>query len=189
MQSIEGGFVGFSGTTRVGEGRLMEVAAAAWLYLQAYPTETVLTFNRMTGDVVDLNLTGTLQDVTERYAEHDQPSGKRGRPKLGVVAREITLLPRHWEWLARQPGGASVALRRLVDEARKSNTVDEASRERISAAYKFMSAMAGDLPLFEEAARMLFARRREGLVQCIAKWPADLKEEIGRFTSEIVWAS
>ena len=81
-----------------------------------------------------------------------------GRPKLGVVAREITLLPRHWEWLAQQTGGASVAIRKLVDEARRATaTTAIASASAQEAAYRFMSAMAGNLPHFEEAIRALFA--------------------------------
>lgn len=98
----------------------------------------------------------------------------RGRPRLGVTAREVTLLPRHWDWLARQPGGASAALRRLVETARKETSAADARRERRDAAYRAMRTLAGDLPGFEEAARRLFADDRTGLVSQIAPWPADV---------------
>ncbi|MFY0534142.1 DUF2239 family protein [Nannocystis pusilla] len=39
-----------------------------------------------------------------------------GRPKLGVVSREVSLLPRHWEWLERQPSGSR---RRCADSSRR----------------------------------------------------------------------
>ncbi|MFT4268468.1 MAG: DUF2239 family protein, partial [Xenophilus sp.] len=97
-----------------------------------------------------------------------------GRPRLGVVAREVTLLPRHWDWLSRQPGGASVALRRLIDEARHSYAERDALRAAREAAYRFMTVMAGDLPGFEEAARALFAGERERFLARIEGWPGDV---------------
>jgi len=97
----------------------------------------------------------------------------RGRPKLGVTAREVTLLPRHWDWLATQPGGASVALRRLVETARRS----DAARARAAqeAAYRFINAIAGNLPEHEEALRALFANDLDGFAQRIAAWPVDVR--------------
>ena len=74
-----------------------------------------------------------------------------------MVAREVTLLPRHWEWLAQQSGGASVALRRLVDQARRGTEDKDRIRRAQEAAYRFMSAMAGNRPNFEDAIRALFA--------------------------------
>jgi hypothetical protein len=95
-----------------------------------------------------------------------------------VVAREVTLLPRHWEWLNAQPGGASVALRKLVEHARRTNGEAERQRAARDAAYRFMSAMAGDLPHFEEAARALFAEDRRAFVGLIAAWPADIRDHV-----------
>ncbi len=106
-------------------------------------------------------------------AADGEPRG-RGRPKLGVVAREVTLLPRHWDWLATQAGGASVALRKLVEQARRADTDDTARRHE--RAYHFMSALAGDLPGFEEALRALFANDRARLEVLLAHWPADVRE-------------
>lgn len=89
-----------------------------------------------------------------------------------MTAREITLLPRHWEWLARQPSGASVALRKLVEEAMRSPGAEKRARQE--AAYRFMGVMAGDRPGFEEAARALFAGDAEGFAEHTAGWPADI---------------
>ena len=114
---------------------------------------------------------------TAEAASPSEPRG-RGRPKLGVVAREVTLLPRHWEWLNAQPGGASVALRKLVEQARRANGDADRQRAARDAAYHFMSAIAGNLPNFEEAARALFADDRRTLVERIAAWPADIRDHV-----------
>jgi hypothetical protein len=102
-----------------------------------------------------------------------RPRG-RGRPRLGVVAREVTLLPRHWEWLNAQPGGASVALRKLVEAGMRDRGAQE--RAMREAAYRFMSALAGDMPGFEEATRALFAGDAPGMAERMAPWPADIRE-------------
>jgi hypothetical protein len=99
-----------------------------------------------------------------------------GRPKLGVTAKEVTLLPDHWEWLARQPGGASVTLRKLVEEAKKKNQAKDLVRQAQDAAYKFMTVMAGDLPQYEEALRALYARDAKKLEKMAASWPKDIRE-------------
>jgi hypothetical protein len=100
----------------------------------------------------------------------------RGRPKLGVVAREVTLLPRHWTWLNAQPGGASVALRKLVEAARRGNGDGDRRRAGQEAVYRFMHAIAGDQPGFEAAARALFAGDLGKLEDAIADWPQDIRE-------------
>jgi len=105
----------------------------------------------------------------------DQTVRRRGRPKLGVISREVTLLPRHWEWLAAQPGGASVALRKLVESARLSNTDRDSRRKAQERAYHFMLALGGDLPGYEEATRALFADDTEALKTHIAGWPDDVR--------------
>jgi hypothetical protein len=98
-----------------------------------------------------------------------------GRPRLGVVSREISLLPRHWEWLEAQPGGLSATLRRLVDEARRQEPQSEQARQRRDATSRLMWALAGDLPGFEEASRALFASERGRFTDLLASWPADLR--------------
>ena len=112
----------------------------------------------------------------ENSTAADQEPRSRGRPKLGVIPREVTLLPRHWEWLAEQPGGASVALRKLVEAARKANSDQERVRKSHIRAYFFMSAIAGDLPRFEEATRALFGNDQARFINQIAEWPVDVRE-------------
>jgi uncharacterized protein len=175
-------------------GRLGEVALAVKRATESGAKGPLLTFDDVTGAVIDLDLRGTKADVLKRLSDRSTPSSSedsdtspaeakggeatargRGRPKLGVVAREVTLLPRHWEWLASQPGGASVVLRRLVEEARRADTGQNQTRARREAAYRFMSAMAGNLAGFEEAARALFAGRKDDFEQHMAPWPEDVR--------------
>jgi hypothetical protein len=170
-------FVAFAGTTRIAAGPLAEVALEAKRALESDDGSSVLAFDADTGGVVDLDLRGTEADVLARYAPPRDVTSKRGRPKLGVVAREVTLLPRHWAWLARQPGGASVALRKLVEAARKTDSEGDATRARVDAAYRFMSAMAGDFSGFEDAARSLFAGDWDRLQLCIRDWPTDVRDQ------------
>jgi hypothetical protein len=157
----------FDGPDRIARGSEPVVAAAFRAAQTASPQATLRVFDLHTGRAVDLDL---------RVTEASPP--KRGRPRLGVAAREVTLLPRHWDWLATQPGGASAALRRLVDQARKTGANDDARRRRTDAAYRFMVEMAGDAPDFEEASRALFAADRPRLVTLIAAWPADIQTQI-----------
>ncbi len=155
----------------------------------------IIVFDDATGRVMDFDLRGSVADVVDRLTRSlparrtppDEAAGEprgRGRPKLGVVGREVTLLPRHWEWLATQPGGASVALRKLVDEARRSGGAKQKTREAHERAYRFMSAMAGNLPGFEEASRALFANDRERFDLQIAGWPADVRVFASRLAFE-----
>ncbi len=174
-------FVAFAGGARIAAGPLAEAAVAARWALDREDGAVVLVFDAATGEVQDLDLRGTEAEVRARYAPPPADAPKRGRPKLGVTAREVTLLPRHWEWLASQPGGASVALRRLVEEARKREAGSEAARLRRDAAYRFMSAMAGDLPGFEEASRALFADDGERLGACSRSWPQDIRDQLFRY--------
>jgi hypothetical protein len=133
---------------------------------------------------------GSAEDVLRRLAQTEgnqaTPDGPRGpgRPKLGVVAREITLLPRHWDWLNAQPGGASVALRKLVEEARRANGGKDRVRQSQEAAYRFMSIMAGNRPGFEEATRALFAGHRDRFDQLIAPWPKDVRHHARKLAAD-----
>jgi hypothetical protein len=171
--------VAFVGGKRLQSGNLAEVAVAARRAMDEDPHATILVFNRETAEVVDLDLRGTEHEVIARHSEADRSPAKRGRPNLGVVAREVTLLPRHWDWLGRQPGGASAALRRLVETARKADV--GVARARTDAAYRFMSVMAGNLPGFEEAARALFAGDRVRLRTLLSSWPGDIRDEVLNF--------
>ena len=179
-------FIAFDGQRRLASGSLAEVALAVKRAGQG--TGPVIIFSDGTGRPIDLDLRGSDDEIVARLpaavtanpakdAEPTEPRG-RGRPKLGVVAREVTLLPRHWEWLNAQPGGASVALRKLVDEARRATGDKDRQRAARDAAYHFMSAMAGNLPNFEEASRALFGVDRRRLAALIAPWPDDIRDHI-----------
>jgi hypothetical protein len=173
----------FEGTRRIATGDLAEVASKSKAAVDK--GRQVLIFDDASSEPIEVDFRGTVEDVLHRLAERDRkesaavatemPRGP-GRPKLGVVAREVTLLPRHWDWLNAQPGGASVALRKLVETARRANEGKDRVRQSQEAAYRFMSAMAGNRPGFEEATRALFAGRREHFDQLIAPWPRDVRD-------------
>lgn len=167
----------FDGFRRIATGMPYFVALAAKHAFERGSSGPVLTFDDATGRIVDLDLRGSDEEVTARYLQASEPRG-RGRPKLGVVPREVTLLPRHWDWLNSQPGGASVSLRKLVDQARRANIDKDQARQSKEVAYRFMSAMAGDLPDFEEATRAFFADDRQLFKSTISKWPSDLRIHI-----------
>ena len=182
----------FDGPRLLARGALVDVALAVKAALARNPTASLLTFEDASGRVIDLDLRGTEAEVVARLTRPEAPiaggsdnasARGRGRPKLGVVAREVTLLPRHWEWLAAQPGGASQALRRLVDQARRADGGRSRLRAAQDAAYRFMAAMAGDLPGFEEASRALFAADRSRFAEHSATWPDDVRAYAG----ELAW--
>src|SRR5688572_27576373 len=187
----------FAGSRRLESGTLADVVLAVKAALDRGEQAPVLIFDDVTSRVVDVDLRGTDAEIVARlglsdtmattgetvddagdaspYRESLTPRG-RGRPKLGVVAREVTLLPRHWNWLSTQPGGASAAVRRLVDAARQANVEKDRIREAQESAYRFMSAMAGNEPGFEEATRALFAGDEAMLQEMTKRWPADVRE-------------
>ncbi|QEL21226.1 DUF2239 family protein [Bosea sp. F3-2] len=178
----------FHDATRIASGPLPAVALAVKAALAADPAAALLVFDDATGKVVDLDLRGSDAEIVARLAPQPDETSRttpetggaeaprgRGRPKLGVVAREVTLLPRHWDWLALQPGGASQVLRRLIDEARKNDGGRSRTRAAQAAAYAFISAMAGDREGFEEASRALFAGDSEGFATHSRTWPADIR--------------
>ena len=106
-----------------------------------------------------------------------------GRPKLGVVGREVTLLPRHWDWLDDQPGGASVALRKLVESAKRDNRSKDRARHSQEAAHRFMSAMAGNLPGYEEASRAFYGRNQALFYTLIQPWPGGIRDHAKRLAA------
>ena len=178
-------FTAFEGPRRLASGPLTDIAPAIKL-AETRAAEPIFVFSDATGRPVDLDLRGSVDDVLARLSGNDEPRATaseprgRGRPKLGVVAREVTLLPRHWEWLNAQPGGASVALRKLVEAARRNTGDADRLRAARDAAYHFMSAMAGNLNDFEEASRALFADDRRRFTSLIAAWPSDIRDHIVR---------
>ena len=180
----------FIGEQRLASGPLADVARAVVKASRSADAAPIVVFDDSSGRAIDLDLRGTERDIVARLSQPSsdseipsdelaapEPRG-RGRPKLGVVAREVTLLPRHWEWLGVQPGGASVALRKLVEAARRSSGDRDRSRAATEAAYHFMSTMAGNLANFEGASRALFADDRRRFVELIAGWPGDIRDHV-----------
>ena len=177
------GYTAFAGAERIAAGTLSEVAIAVKSRINRADEPSVLIFSDETGQVVDVDYRGSDEEVRARLApvSDDAPTPGltprgRGRPRLGVVAREVTLLPRHWEWLSKQPGGASAAVRRLVDATRQQSTSKDRIREAQEIAYRFMSAMAGNEPGFEEATRALFAGNEARFTELTETWPRDVRE-------------
>jgi uncharacterized protein len=183
MRNSIAGCTAFNGTKLIASGNLRDVALKSKEVVDRDSDAQVLIFDDVTSELIDVDFRGTPAQVGQRYetSEIVDPSPEEqarrpGRPKLGVVAREVTLLPRHWEWLATQPGGASVALRKLVDQGIKTNKDRDSLRRAQEAAYRFVSAMAGDEPGFEEAIRALFGGRQSRFLAMIERWPADVRQ-------------
>jgi uncharacterized protein len=180
----------FADQCQIASGALEDVALQA--KDAADRGATVFIFDDATAQPIEVDFRGSAADLRRRLAQRgaveptrapDVPRGP-GRPKLGVVAREVTLLPRHWEWLNAQPGGASVALRKLVEEARRQNGEQDRVRRAREAAYRFMAAMAGNFQNFEEAARALFAGDGPRFAAMVAAWPEDIRDHATKLASE-----
>jgi hypothetical protein len=199
----------FEGPRRIASGDLAQVAVQAKRVIDRGPREPVLIFDDATSQVIDLDFRGAVEDVVSRIqeaanlrvsngdadcgAESSAPGSaatkRPGRPKLGVVGREVTLLPRHWDWLNSQPGGASVAMRKLVEEARRVNQGKDRIRQAQEAAYRFISVMAGNEPGFEEASRALFAGNKARFDQVADSWPIDLRDHARKLADPAFAAS
>ena len=169
-------YIAFAGTRRIASGGLEYVARAVKAALDRDQDLFPLIFDAATSQPMELDLRGSEADVVRRLPA--APARGPGRPKLGVVAREITLLPRHWEWLNAQPGGASVALRKLVEAARRTTGGRERVRTAQNAAYRFMAALAGNETGYDEAARALFASDRAGFAARTETWPPDIRAHL-----------
>jgi hypothetical protein len=191
-------YTAFEGFRQIASGELAQVALETKKVIDRGERAPVLIFADLTGEQVELDLRGTAAAVRSRVSGRgkadpaetsvsESTSSPRGpgRPRLGVVAREVTLLPRHWDWLNEQPGGASVALRKLVEEARRTNAGKDRVRRAQERTYRFMSAIAGNLPDFEEATRALFAWDLDRFKDLIRRWPKDIRLQLFRLAQEI----
>lgn len=171
----------FSGAEPITRGYLEPLVGELHAYRAAHPEAALLVFEETSGVQLDFDLRGTAEQAIGRLATHPyfapKPAepARPGRPKLGVVSREISLLPRHWEWLEAQKGGASASIRRLVDAARAADPGSEQKRLAWTALGKVLWAVAGNLPGFEEASRALYAHDAAGLTERIQGWPAPLR--------------
>ena len=192
--------IAFADDRCIASGAISDVARAVKAMSDARPHARILVFNRQTSEPIEIDCRGSVAEVLERVAR--STAGTRvpaaetssaaapgnetaeaarsgpGRPRLGVVAREVTLLPRHWDWLASQPGGASVALRKLCEQARRAGLSADRKRTAQESAFRFMSAIAGDRAGYEEATRTLFAGDGERFAALIAGWPGDVAEHL-----------
>jgi hypothetical protein len=183
--------VAFLGHRCLATGAPADVLAQLKQQHDADPTAMPLVFERLSGRQVDFDLRGRLDEVLARAAAPQTPAAPRGRgrPKLGVASREVTLLPRHWEWLEAQPSGASAALRRLVEAALRSEPGEAEARRAREAASRLLGALAGDLPGFEEAMRALYADQTDAFEQQVAHWPADVRSLAVEMAREAAWAA
>ena len=178
----------FIETHKLASGPLPDVAGKAKKVVDAIDTVDVVIFDDATSAPVDVDYRGTVDDVVQRHEPAEEleknavPAAQlkarrqRGRPKLGVVAREVTLLPRHWDWLRSQPGGASVTLRELVDAAERAGDEEQQRRKARDTAYNFISAMAQSASDFETAARALYAGDKQRFIESSASWPDDVRD-------------
>jgi hypothetical protein len=177
---MESTYSAFKGDTLLIQDTLPKVILKVKREIERGDRATFVIFSDMTGKVMDFDMRGTDKDVHKRLevfiSDADpRPANGPGRPKLGVVSREVSLLPRHWEWLATQSGGASAALRRLVEEARKKS---DGSREIQEKTYRFMSVLGGNLPGFEEALRALYKRDEKPFLLHLKAWPPDVRRHV-----------
>jgi hypothetical protein len=181
--------IAFVGMHAIAAGPLAEVAVKVKEVADRGDQPPILIFDTVTSQPVEIDLRGTADEVlrklpTSASTENDPASSAEatpkqrgpGRPKLGVVSREVTLLPRHWEWLGRQPGSVSAALRKLVEQARRSGAGREQHRAAQESAYRFLSHLAGNLAGFEEATRALFAGDAERFENLVEPWPPDVRD-------------
>jgi uncharacterized protein len=187
---MENTYTAFDGSKLLSKGSLDEVVLKIKKRLGKEENNPYLIFSDDTGQTIDFNFRGTEKDVQKRLevfitekTTRDITAGP-GRPKLGVVSREISLLPRQWEWLSTQPGGASSTLRKLVEEAKKKHSLIHPSKQAQERTYKFMSIMAGDLVGYEEALRALYKKERKIFLSYIEAWPADLRIYIAETSKE-----
>lgn len=167
---------------RIADGPLAGFLGELKAWYDRTGDQGALVFEDATGRQVDFDLRGTLEEVLARAMPPVTKAGP-GRPRLGVTPREVSLLPRHWEWLEQQPGSASAAIRRLVETAMKRDASINRVRRAQEAALRFMTAMAGDLPGFEEACRALYAREESRLNALARKWPPDVRAHVERLAS------
>ena len=189
MDEVQPSWTVFQGTKRIAAGALADAVLAAKAAIDGGGAEAVMVLDDLTAERVEIDFRNDIDLILARLPkpapaepDPDIPRG-RGRPRMGVVAREVTLLPRHWDWLGRQPGGASVALRKLVEEARHTHRIRDRIRQSQEAAYRFMSIMAGDRPFFEEATRALFAGNHVRFDAMTGGWPVDVRDHAQRLAA------
>lgn len=174
-------YTAFTGHKLLAHGDLVKVAIKAKRKLKEDPHAGILIFSDLTGKQMDFDLHGTEKEVENRLQKFvaDMPDNTvqgRGRPRLGVVAREISLLPRHWEWLSTQSGGASATIRRLIEDARRKTSSRNIIKQSMERTHAFMTAIGGDLPGYEEALRALYAKDEKKFHKQLSEWPVQIRD-------------
>ena len=184
----------FQGERCIGSGQVDRIVRQVVSTIDGDDYGSLMIFNDANGEPIEIDYRGSADDILARLSAYLEKSGDSqdhdteitikkpgpGRPKLGVVAREVTLLPRHWDWLNRQPGGASVTLRKLVEQARKAYRKKDTARLAREAAYRFITIMAGNRSGFEETSRALFSGNREQYKKHMASWPEGIQQYAGK---------
>jgi hypothetical protein len=181
--------IAFAGAHRIASGQLALVALKAKELIDRNDSAAILIFDDITSEQVEIDFRGSAEQVLQRLSATETSASKAqetaaseqtargpGRPKLGVIGREVTLLPRHWDWLNQQSGGASVALRKLVEEAKRRSEERDQKRRAQESAYRFMSAMAGNQANFEEATRAFFAGDQPRFEELSEPWQIDIRD-------------
>lgn len=181
-------WIAFADHKRIALGEPKDVATRVRAFVDSQPEVPVLILDASSSEPVEVDLRGSLATMLKRLPRVQDPAVDTaaaevaprgpGRPRLGVVAREVTLLPRHWDWLGTQPGGASVALRKLVEKAQRASAESDRRRVATESAYRFMHALAGNEKGFEEASRALFAGELHRLKHEVASWPRDVRTHL-----------
>jgi len=173
----------------IASGALVDVVRATKQALDAGASGPLLIFDDHSSRQIEVDFRGTVDEVLARLphiAVAESASRGPGRPKLGVVPREVTLLPRHWDWLGQQPGGASAVLRRLIEQTMRHGGAKERARQAVEAVDRFMQVMTGDLPGYEEASRAFYRGERERFTALTTAWPADVRTHLQRLAA-IAW--
>ena len=178
-----GTYTAFDGTTQLFRGTFQEVVLKIKERIGRAENSSVLIFSDDTGKTMDFNFQGGVKDVLRRLdiyvpKQESGPIAGPGRPKLGVISREVSLLPRHWEWLASQPGGASATIRKLIEEARKRSSTHMSVKKIQERVYRFMSVIAGDMKGYEEALRALYKTDRRNFLLHTQDWPIDVRSHV-----------
>lgn len=179
----QGTYTAFEGATRLFRGTFHEVVLKVKERMGRAENSSVLIFSDDTGKTMDFNFQGSVKDALRRLEiyvskQENRPISGPGRPRLGVMSREVSLLPRHWEWLANQPGGASATIRKLIDEARKRSATHISVKQAQERAYRFMSVIAGDMKGYEEALRALYKADRKNLLFHMQHWTVDVRSHV-----------
>jgi uncharacterized protein len=170
-------YTAFTGVRHLVTGDLKTMLRAVKAHMDSRDADPALIFEDATGSQVDFDFRGTEAEILAR-AEPEQPRHGPGRPKLGVVCGEVSLLPRHWEWLEQQQHNISASIRRLVDEAIKNEPASAKARFAIEATDRELWVLAGNMPGCEEASRALYARDFSRFDSLAAAWPADVARHL-----------